>query len=111
MAINTKAGGKVDEFWNEEAQFVRMNMVDADNEKSNDDELVKKLYNVKTSKRFGEKTIGMSSFGSFQYTKEGEKAPEDTLEEVNPKQELCAQLQAQPCRVCQCRAVLRGHEL
>ncbi len=85
MAINTKFGGNVDDFWNSEAQFVRMNMVDADNEKSDDDDLVKKMYNVKTSKRFGEKTIGMSSFSSFQYTKEGDKAPEDTLQEVNPK--------------------------
>lgn len=62
-----------------------MNMVDADNEKNNDDELVKALYLVKKSKRFGEKTAGLSSFSSFKYVAEGEKAVEDSFQEVNAK--------------------------
>lgn len=65
--------------------MIRMNMVDADNEKNNDDALVKALYNVKKSKRFGEKTAGLSSFSSFKYVAEGEKAVEDNLQEVNEK--------------------------
>ena len=62
-----------------------MNMVDADNEKNNDDELVKALFNVKKSKKFGEKTAGLSSFASFKYTAEGSEAPDDNLNEVNAK--------------------------
>ena len=62
-----------------------MNMVDADNEKNNDDELVKAMFVVKKSKRFGEKTAGLSSFSSFAYTAEGSDAPDDNLEEVNTK--------------------------
>ena len=62
-----------------------MNMVDADNEKSDDDALVKAMFVVRKSKRFGEKTAGMSSFSSFKYTAEGAAAEEDKLEEVNPK--------------------------
>lgn len=65
--------------------MIRMNMVDADNEKNNDDALVKALYNVKKSKRFGEKTAGLSSFASFKYVEEGGKAVEDNLQEVNAK--------------------------
>lgn len=62
-----------------------MNMVDADTEKNNDDELVKALFNVKKSKKFGEKTAGLSSFASFKYTAEGSAAPDDNLNEVNAK--------------------------
>lgn len=51
-----------------------MNMVDADNEKSDDDALVKAMFVVRKSKRFGEKTAGMSSFSSFKYTAEGSAA-------------------------------------
>ena len=62
-----------------------MNMVDADNEKNDDDTLVKSLFVVRNSKRFGEKTAGMSSFSSFKYTAEGSAATEDALQEVNAK--------------------------
>lgn len=62
-----------------------MVMTDTDNEKNNDDELVKALYNVKKSKRFGEKTAGLSTFSSFKYTAEGNNAEADTLQEVNAK--------------------------
>lgn len=71
--------------WNEWATLIRANMSDSDNEKNNDDELVKALYSVKKSKRFGEKTAGLSSFGNFDYTAEGANAPQDGLQEVNAK--------------------------
>lgn len=83
--IFSKSSNLIDDTWNEWAHLVRMNMQDADNEKNDDDALVKSLYQVKNSKRFGEKTMGMSSFGSFMYTKEGENAQPDTLQEVNAK--------------------------
>lgn len=83
--IFSKNGGLIDDTWNEWAHIVRMNMQDADTEKNDDDALVKGLYQVKKSKRFGEKTAGLSSFGSFEYTPEGENAPADSLQEVNAK--------------------------
>lgn len=83
--IYEKKGGLRDDTWNEWSEISLMNMQDADNEKNDDDALVKSMYQVKTSKRFGEKTFGMSSFGSFMYTDEGANAQADTLQEVNAK--------------------------
>lgn len=83
--IFDKKSGLNDDFWNEWATLIRANMNDADNEKNNDDALVKALYSTKKSKRFAEKTAGMSSFANFEYTGEGEAAPKDSMEEVNAK--------------------------
>ena len=58
---------------------------DTDNEKNNDDELVNALFNVKKSKRFGEKIAGLSTFGNFEAVDEGAEAPADTLKETEPK--------------------------
>ncbi len=48
-----------------------MKMKDTDNEKNNDDALVNALFNVKKSKRFGEKIAGMSTFSNFELVDEG----------------------------------------
>lgn len=81
--VFSKGAGLADDFWNEWAQLVRANMTDSDNEQNNDDALVKALYSVKKSKKFGEKTAGLSTFGNFEYTAEGDAAPQDTLQEVD----------------------------
>lgn len=62
-----------------------MKMKDTDNEKNNDDELVKALFNVKKSKRFGEKIAGMSTFSNFDLVDEGASSPLDDFSEVEPK--------------------------
>lgn len=56
-------------------------MLDTDREKNKDDELVSSLFNVKDSKKFGEKTIGLTGFGNFDIVDEGDVAPMDELQE------------------------------
>ena len=66
MAITIKTSDNLlNSEWNEEAEFINMKMADADTEQSDDDALVKGLFTVKTSKRFGEKVVGSSAFSSF----------------------------------------------
>ena len=69
--IFSKASGLANDFWNEWADLLTMKMKDTDNEKNNDDELVNALFNVKKSKRFGEKIAGMSTFSNFDLVDEG----------------------------------------
>lgn len=74
-----------DDIWNEWAPIMVANMQDADTEKNNDDALVKALYNVRTSKRFGEKAAGMTEFGNFEPVEEGGAALLDDVQEGFPK--------------------------
>jgi len=94
MAVTiTKSAGLMDSEWNQEADFIQMKMADADTEKSADEKIVSDLFNVETSKRFGEKLVGSSSFGSFGAvvnpyavtTGEGGDFATDTMQDVNPK--------------------------
>jgi hypothetical protein len=50
---------------------------DTDTEKNKDDELVKALFNVKTSKKFGEKQGSMTEFGNFEEVTEGDNGIAD----------------------------------
>ena len=83
--IFSKSSGAANDYWNEWADMIQMKMKDTDNEKNNDDELVNALFNVKKSKRFGEKIAGLSTFGNFEAVDEGAEAPADTLKETEPK--------------------------
>lgn len=83
--IFSKSSGAANDYWNEWADMIQMKMKDTDNEKNNDDELVNALFNVKKSKRFGEKIAGLSTFGNFEVVDEGAEAPADTLKETEPK--------------------------
>lgn len=83
--IFSKSSGAANDYWNEWADMIQMKMKDTDNEKNNDDELVNALFNVKKSKRFGEKIAGLSTFGNFEAVDEGAEAPADTLKETDPK--------------------------
>lgn len=80
-----KGTANLDVEWNEEAEFISMKMADADQEQSDDDALVKALYNVETSKRFGEKLVGSSAFSSFNAVDEGANFATDTMQNVNEK--------------------------
>ena len=51
----SKHGGQNDEAWKVIDTELSMVIQDTDTEKNKDDELVKSLYNVKTSNKFGEK--------------------------------------------------------
>lgn len=83
--IFSKASGLANDCWNEWADLLTMKMKDTDNEKNNDDELVNALFNVKKSKRFGEKIAGMSTFSNFDLVDEGASSPLDDFGEVEPK--------------------------
>jgi len=78
--IFSKHGGLNDEAWKVIDTELSMVIQDTDTEKNKDDELVKALYNVKTSKKFGEKQGSMTEFGNFQEVSEGDNAIQDDIQ-------------------------------
>lgn len=78
MAVTfSKHGGLNDEAWKVIDTELSMVIQDTDTEKNKDDELVKALYNVKTSKKFGEKQGSMTEFGNFEEVTEGDNGVAD----------------------------------
>ena len=75
--IFSKHGGLNDEAWKTIDTELSMVIQDTDTEKNKDDELVKALYNVKTSKKFGEKQGSMTEFGNFSEVTEGDNGIQD----------------------------------
>lgn len=81
MAVTfSNHGGLNDENWKVIDTVLSSVMQDTDTEKNKDDELVKSLYAVKTSKKFGEKKGSMTEFGNFSIVEEGDTAVEDDLQ-------------------------------
>ena len=81
MAVTfSKHGGLNDEAWKVIDTELSMVIQDTDTEKNKDDELVKALFNVKTSKKFGEKQGSMTEFGNFQEVPEGDNAIQDDVQ-------------------------------
>jgi len=81
MAVTfSKHGGLNDEAWKVIDTELSMVIQDTDTEKNKDDELVKALYNVKTSKKFGEKQGSMTEFGNFVEVAEGDNAIADDVQ-------------------------------
>ena len=81
MAVTfSKHGGLNDEAWKVIDTELSMVIQDVDTEKNKDDELVKALYNVKTSKKFGEKQGSMTEFGNFVEVSEGDNAIADDIQ-------------------------------
>jgi len=83
--IFSKNSGLNDDFWKPVGQVLTAVMNDVDNEKGRYDEFVKAVYNEKSSKKYAEKTAGLTSIGNMQITGEGEAAPIDTIQESEPK--------------------------
>ena len=78
MAVTfSKHGGLNDEAWKVIDTELSMVIQDTDTEKNKDDELVKALFNVKSSKKFGEKQGSMTEFGNFVEVAEGDNAIAD----------------------------------
>jgi hypothetical protein len=75
--IFSKHGGQNDEAWKVIDTELSMVIQDTDTEKNKDDELVKSLFNVKTSKKFGEKQGSMTEFGNFEEVTEGDNGIAD----------------------------------
>ena len=81
MAVTfSKHGGLNDEAWKVIDTELSMVIQDTDTEKNKDDELVKALFNVKTSKKFGEKQGSMTEFGNFTEVSEGDNAIQDDIQ-------------------------------
>ena len=78
MAVTfSKHGGLNDEAWKVIDTELSMVIQDTDTEKNKDDELVKSLFNVKSSKKFGEKQGSMTEFGNFEEVTEGDNGIAD----------------------------------
>ena len=73
----SKHGGLNDEAWKVIDTELSMVIQDTDTEKNKDDELVKSILNVKTSKKFGEKQGSMTEFGNFGEVTEGDNGLAD----------------------------------
>lgn len=81
MAIAfSKSSQLNDELWKDVDRVLKLVMQDTDNEKNNDDELVKAIFNVSTSKRFGEKVGSMTEFANFDIVDEGSDFVQDELQ-------------------------------
>ena len=83
--IISKSAGLNDDLWNEWAPLIRTFIMDADKDKNKYDDLLKDMFNVNKSKKFGEKNTGLTEFGDFQITGEGGNAVLDDLQETFPK--------------------------
>ncbi|MFV0413915.1 MAG: hypothetical protein ACK5L3_11750, partial [Oscillospiraceae bacterium] len=79
--IFSKKSGLNDGLWKDIDRALSAVMQDADTEKNTDEELVKALFNLKKSQKFGERTTGLTSFGNFEIVEEGTEAPLDDLQE------------------------------
>ena len=78
MAVTfSKHGGLNDEAWKVIDTELSMVIQDTDTEKNKDDELVKSILNVKSSKKFGEKQGSMTEFGNFEEVTEGDNGIAD----------------------------------
>jgi hypothetical protein len=82
MAITfSKNSNLNDELWKTIDTALTTVMQDTDNEKNNDDDLVKTLFREGKSKKFGEKKGGMTEFGNFQPVDEGEAGIQDEIQQ------------------------------
>lgn len=79
--IFSKKSGLNDDLWGAGRDILVAVMQDTDSEKNNDDKLVSDLFNVKKSKRFGEKSTGLTSFANFEIVEEGGEAVQDELQQ------------------------------
>ena len=83
--VISKSSGLNDDLWNEWSPLIRNFIMDADKDKNKYDDLLKDMFNVNKSKKFGEKNTGLTEFGDFQITGEGGDAAMDDLQETFPK--------------------------
>lgn len=83
--IFSKNSALNDDFWKTEGTILASVMNDLDSEKGKYDDFVSDVFNVKSSKKYAEKTAGLSSLGDMKITGEGEAAPFEDIQEVDPK--------------------------
>lgn len=79
--IFSKLSGKNDSTFKAVEGVLTEIINDVDTGKSKDDEVLEAIFNVKKSKKFAERTGGMTEFGNFGIVGEGDKAENDELQE------------------------------
>lgn len=79
--IFAKNSGLNDDLWKVNDQIIRAVLQDTDNEKNNDDELVKALYTERKSDKFGEKMSSLTEMSNFEIVDEGDKAIQDSIQQ------------------------------
>ena len=86
MAVTiSKSSGLNDSLWNEWAPLIRSFISDADKDKNKYDDLLKSMFIVNKSNKFGEKNTGLTELGDFQITGEGGTAILDDMQETFAK--------------------------
>ena len=83
--IFSENSGSNNDFWKPEGQVLTAVIKDADNEKGEYDKFVSAIFNERNSKKYAEKTAGLTSLGNMTLTPEGEAAPIDSISEAEPK--------------------------
>lgn len=79
--IFSKLSGKNDSLYKAVEGVLTEVISDVDTGKTKDDEVLGAMFNVKKSKKFGERTGGMTEFGNFTIVDEGGVAETDELQE------------------------------
>lgn len=86
MALTfSQNSGLNDDFWKPVGQVLKSVMKDTDTEKTQYDKLVSDLANVETSKKYAEKSAGITSTGSYGIVDEGDAPKQDEIQETFPK--------------------------
>jgi hypothetical protein len=79
--IVSKSSGLNDDLWNEWSDQLIAVIQDTDTEKSDADDFVNSVFNVKKSNKFGEKASSLTEFANFEVVPEGQNAVQDDLQE------------------------------
>ena len=79
--VFSKLSGKNDSLYKAVEGVLTEVIADVDTGKTKDDEILESIFQVKKSKKFGERKGGMTEFSSFDVVDEGAPAPADELQE------------------------------
>ncbi len=79
--IFSKRGGMNDSLFKDLEGVATEIVRDIDTDQNNDDQVLEAIFNIKKSKRFGERTGGMTEFDNFEIVGEGEAGKADELQE------------------------------
>ncbi|MDD4564834.1 MAG: hypothetical protein PHE79_05085 [Eubacteriales bacterium] len=79
--VFSKLSGKNDSTFKAVEGLLTEIIKDVDTGKTKDDEVLNAIFNVKKSKKFGERAGGLTEFSDFQFVPEGGEAVSDEIEE------------------------------
>lgn len=79
--VFSKLSGKNDSTFKAVEGVLTEIIQDADTGKTSDDEVLNAIFNVKSSKKFGERIGGLTEFANFEIVDEGDTAVADEIEE------------------------------